>query len=167
MKTDKYVKSISKKIDDLLSGSSPSILKWDFGPITTTSNNWDMINAVIKANPGNTWYIPKEEVYNAWTSAIYLTLGNIDLRDFELERKFADMRHARVVEYDRKWEEARDRGDTDYLNKHRCPAFADTFNEGWTDEELDYYSNEDRFPVLKEGRPPNFDLNHPNWHKTN
>jgi hypothetical protein len=152
MKTDIYVKNMFKRLDNLLSGSSPSVSKWDVsgfnsgpnGP--TTNNNWDMINKTIEDHEGDSWYIPKEDVYNAWTCLVGLTLGNIELRDFALERKFADMRHARVEEYNRKWEEARDRGDTDYTSKHASAAFANTASENWSEEEIDYYSNLDRFP---------------------
>jgi hypothetical protein len=165
MKTDVHVKSLVKRLENLLNGSSPSASKWDNGPIGPTISNWDMINQTIKANPGNSWYIPSEDRINAWTSQIGLTPGNIDLRDFELEQKFSDMRHERVVEYDRKWEEARDRGDTDYTSKHACPGLANTFHENWTTEEIKYYSDENRFPILKEGHKPMFNLNHRNWSK--
>jgi hypothetical protein len=107
-----------------------------------------MINAVIADNEGDPWYIPKEEVYNAWTSQIFLTLGNIDLRDFALERKFSDIRSQRVQEYDRKWQEALDKNDKDYLSKHVCPGLAHTLWDNWTQEEKDYYSNSERFPIL-------------------
>jgi hypothetical protein len=56
-----------------------------------TSLNWEMINNVISENDGDPWYIPKDDIVNAWTSPISLTVGNIDLRDFKLERKFADI----------------------------------------------------------------------------
>jgi hypothetical protein len=125
-----------------------------------------MINKTIEDHEGDSWYIPREDVYNAWTCLVGLTLGNIELRDFALERKFADMRHARVQEYNRKWEQPRDRGDTDYLDKHASPAFADTFHENWTEEELEYFSDENRFPILKEGYKPMFNLKHPNWSNT-
>jgi hypothetical protein len=176
MKTDILVKSMVKRLDNLLSGSSPSVSKWDVfgfnsGPnssgLTTTSNNWDIINKTIKDHEGDSWFIPRENVYNAWTCYPISTLGNIELRDFALERKFADMRHARVEQYDQKWEEARDRGDTDYISKHACPAFANTLWSNWTEEELEYFSDENRFPILKEGYQPNFNLNHPNWSKDN
>jgi hypothetical protein len=107
-----------KRLDNLIHGSA-SASKWDNGSgSSSTSSNWDMINRVIEENPGNEWFIPKEDRYNAWTCPVIFTIGNIDLRDFALEQKFADMRHARVEEYDRKWEKARDRGDTEYLKKH-------------------------------------------------
>ncbi len=52
MKTDKLLDNLSKRLENLLSGSSPSVSKWDdyskAGP-----SNWDMINAVIKENEGN------------------------------------------------------------------------------------------------------------------
>ena len=61
-----------------------------------------MINATIAEHEGDPWYIPREEVYNAWTSQIHLTVGNISLRDFALERKFSDMWGEWVREYGRK-----------------------------------------------------------------
>src|SRR5438876_11914 len=115
MKTDIYVKNMVKRLDNLVHESAPAS-KCDngFGPGSSSVSNWDMINRVIEENPGNEWFIPKEDRYNAWTCLVMFTLGNIELRDFALEQKFADMCHARVEEYDRKWEEARDRGDTEY-----------------------------------------------------
>jgi hypothetical protein len=98
------------------------------------SSNWDMINAAIAEHDGDPWYIPKDNVVNAWTSQIHLTVGDIDLRDFALERKFSDMRHERVQEYDRKWREALDKNDKDYLSKHVCPGLDHSFWDNWTDE---------------------------------
>jgi hypothetical protein len=46
MKTDIHVKSLAKRLEDLLSGSSPSILKWDIGGEgnkTTTQEELDDI----------------------------------------------------------------------------------------------------------------------------
>jgi hypothetical protein len=113
------------------------------------SNNWDLINATIAENEGNEWFIPNDKVYNAWTDLVYLTIGEISLRDFALERKFFNMRHERVEEYRRKWEDARDRNDRDYLSKHVCPGLANSFWDNWTKEEMEYYSNSERFPILK------------------
>jgi hypothetical protein len=164
MKTDIYVKGMFKRLENMILGSSPSSSKWDLS--SGYSSNWDMINNTIKENPDNTWFIPRENVVNAWTCAITLTVGNIDLRDFELERKFADMRHARVEEYDQKWEEACDRGDKGYLSKYNCPGLNSTFWSNWTQEEKDYYSNTERFPILKDMKlkDPNYknmwDLEH-------
>ena len=84
-------------MSQICSGSSSD------GP-SSTSSNWDMINRVIEENEGNDWYIPKEGRYNAWTCPVIFTIGNIDLRDFVLERRFADMRHKRVEAYDKKWQ---------------------------------------------------------------
>ena len=112
-----------------------------------------MINAVIREHPDDSWYVPKEERYNAWTCLVMFTLGNIELRDFELERKFMDMRSARVEEYERKWEEALERKDNEYISKYNCPGLTvGLFWSNWTQEEKDYFSNEDRFPILKERR---------------
>jgi hypothetical protein len=122
---------------------------------SSSFSNWDMINQAIEEHPGDSLFVPSDKQVNIWTSAIHLTVGNIDLRDFELERKFADMRHKRVEEYDKKWQEAVDRKDTDYLNKHASPAFSWTFWSNWTQEEKNYYSNEDRFPMLKERKLAN------------
>ena len=113
------------------------------------SDNWAMINAAIEEHDGDPWFIPKETVVNAWTSQIYGTLGNIPLRDFALERKFFNMRQERVQEYKRKWEEARDKGDKEYLSTHICFGLSNSFWDNWTQEEIDYYSNEERFPILK------------------
>jgi hypothetical protein len=106
MKTDKVLDRLTKRLDNLLNGSSPSASnKWDNGPSSSSSNgggalattipnknNWDMINQTIKEHPGNNWYFPREDKCNGWTCDVMLTLGNIDLRDFALERKFRDMR---------------------------------------------------------------------------
>jgi hypothetical protein len=129
-------------------------------PVSSTDSsaffsNWDMINNAIEEHPGDSLFVPSDRQLNVWTCAIYLTVGNINLRDFELERKFADMRDKRVKEYDKKWQEALDRKDTDYLNKHACPGLAWTFWSNWTQEEKDYFSNEDRFPILKERKLAN------------
>jgi len=113
------------------------------------SSNWDMINATIAEHEGDGWYIPSEKVYNAWTDLVYLTLGNIDLRNFALQRKFSDMRHERVQEYGRLWHEALERHDKDYLSKHICPGLDNSFWDNWTKEEIEYYSNSDRFPHIK------------------
>jgi hypothetical protein len=162
-----------KRLDNLVHGSAPAS-KWDngFGPgsssgghPSSSSSNWDMINSVIEENEGNDWYIPKEDRYNAWSSPVISTLGNIDKRDFALERKFADMRHKRVESYDKKWQEALDRKDTEYLEKHTCPGLSWTFWSDWTAEEIAYYEDVERFPILKEGYKPNWNLNHPNWSK--
>jgi hypothetical protein len=157
-KIDKTISALIKRVN-LLTGSSP-VSKWDNRPANgspTTNSNWDMINEIIKENEGNSWFVPSEEKYNAWTCLAMFTIGNIELRDFALERKFADMRHARVKEYDRKWEEALAKWDIEYLNKHPSKATASVFWVGWTKEELDYYENEERFPILK-------DKNYtPNW----
>jgi hypothetical protein len=125
---------------------------------TGNYSNWNIINATIAEHEGEDWYIPNDKIYNAWTDSVYLTLGNIDLRDFALERKFADMRDKRVKEYNKKWQEALDRNDKDYLDKHACPGLANTFWEGWTKEEIAYYENVERFPILKnkEGYKPNW-----------
>jgi hypothetical protein len=128
--------------------------------LLATISNWDMISNTIKENEGNDWYVPKEDRYNAWTCLVNFTIENIDLRDFELERKFADMRHEHVEEYDRKWEEARDRNDTDYLSKHTTPGLSMVFWDGWTKEEIAYYEDVKRFPILKEGYKPNWDRLH-------
>jgi hypothetical protein len=122
LKIDKTIAALSKRVENLLSGSSP-VSKWDNGPSIGGPSNWDMINAVIKENEGNDWYIPKDNVINCWTCPVIDGLGNIELRDFELERKFADMRHERVEEYDRKWDEALQRNDKEYLDKHPSSAF--------------------------------------------
>jgi hypothetical protein len=67
------------------------------------------------------------------------------------------MRCARVEEYDRKWDEALERKDIEYLQKHPSNATAPVYWINWTKEELDYYENEERFPILK-------DKNYtPNW----
>ena len=92
-----------------------------FGP------NWDLINSTIEEHPNDPWFIPSEQHYNAWTSQIYATLGNISLRDFALERKFFNMRQERVQEYKRKWEEARDKGDKEYLAAHICFGLDNSF----------------------------------------
>jgi hypothetical protein len=80
MKIDKFVNDLFKHLED--SGfnelNSSNINNRFF------NNNWDMINAIIAENEGNEWFIPKDDVVNAWTSAISLTVGNI-ARDFELE----------------------------------------------------------------------------------
>jgi hypothetical protein len=59
----------------------------------------------------------------------------------QLERKFSDMRGERVGEYGKKWHEAVDKNDRDYLSKHVCPGLDNTFWSNWTDEEIEYYSN--------------------------
>jgi hypothetical protein len=71
------------------------------------------------------------------------------------------MRHKRVEAYDKKWQEALDRNDTDYISKYNCPALNSTFWSNWTQEEKDYFSNEDRFPILKERKlaDPNYKNN--------
>ena len=120
----------------------------DSDSFDSASNNWDIINQAIEEHPGDSLFVPSEQRFNVWTCAIHFTIGNIDLRDFELERKFADMRHKRVEEYDKKWQEALDRKDKDYLDKYACPGLSWTFWSNWTQEEKDYFSNEDRFPIL-------------------
>jgi hypothetical protein len=153
MKIDKSVQSMLKRLDNILPGSSASSSKWDSegnnNSGSSSTSNWDMINATIAEHEGDGWYIPSEKVYNAWTDLVYLTLGNIDLRNFTLERKFSDMRSERVQEYDRKWHEAVERHDKDYLSKHVCPGLANSFWDNWTKEEIEYYSNSDRFPHIK------------------
>jgi hypothetical protein len=118
------------------------------------SDNWTMINAAIEEHEGDPWFIPKETVVNAWTSQIYGTLGNISLRNFALERKFFNMRQERVQEYKRKWEEARDKNDKEYLSTHICFGLDNSFWSNWTQEEINYYSNVDRFPILKTQEGP-------------
>ena len=167
LRIDKTIVALSKRVDNLLGGSSP-VSKWDNDPSNNNGDplsNWDMINAIIKEHPDDSWYVPNEQKYNAWTCLVNFTLGNIELRDFALERKFADMRYARVDEYDKKWDEALERNDKEYLAKHSTPAMTDTFYSNWTQEEIDYYENEDRFPNLKDGYKPNWNHNHPNWSK--
>jgi hypothetical protein len=157
LKIEKLLDKLDKRLN-LLTGSSLSTSKWyNNNSDSSSSSNWDIINATIAEHEGDGWYIPSEKVYNAWTDLVYLTLGNIDLRDFELERKFADMRDKRVKEYNKKWQEALDRKDTDYLDKHACPGLAGTFWEDWTKEEIAYYEDAERFPILnKEGYKPNW-----------
>jgi hypothetical protein len=159
LKIDKTLAALTKRVENLLSGCSPTS-KWDNNDDsakTSRPSNWDMINAVIKENKGDSWFVPDEQRYNAWTCLAMFTIGNIELRDFELERKFQDMRCARVEEYDRKWEEALAKWDIEYLNKHPSKVTAPVYWVGWTKEELDYYENEERFPILK-------DKNYtPNW----
>jgi hypothetical protein len=114
-----------------------------------------MINNAISENDGDPWYIPKDNVVNAWTSAITLTVGNIDLRDFELERKFADMRHERVANYKKKYMEMWDKGiikDSNMI-EFTSPGLDSSYWD-FTQEEKDYYyySDEKRFP-----KDPNYD----------
>ena len=128
-----------------------------------------MINAVIKENDGDSWYIPDEQRYNAWSSPVISGLGNIELRDFELERKFQDMRITRVEEYDRKWDEALSRSDKEYLDKQTSNITAPTYWLNWTAEELEYYEDTERFPnLLSAGYKPNwrvFQQKYNNEHK--
>jgi hypothetical protein len=158
MKIDKAISALAKRIDNLLGGSSPTH-RWDnndgiSGPII---DNWAIINNAIRENEGNEWFVPSDDKINAWTSPAISGLGNIELRDFELEAKFQEMRCTRVEEYDRKWEEALARNDKEYLQRHPSNATAPTYWINWTKEELDYYENEERFPILK-------DKNYtPNW----
>lgn len=170
MKIDKTLAALSKRVENLLTGSSPSMSKWDgnndggrIGP-----SNWDMINRVIKENQGNDWFIPNEQRHNAWTCLVNFTLGNIELRDFELERKFADMRYARVEEYDKKCDDAIERKDFVTYDKLRQQVYPlGMFWSNWTAEEIAYYEDVERFPNLKEGNnyKPNWNLPHPNWFK--
>ena len=69
--------------------------------------------------------------------------------------------------YDKKWQEALDRKDTDYLDKHACPGLSWTFWSDWTAEEIAYYEDVERFPILEEGYTPNWNLHHPNWWSNN
>ena len=169
MKTDIHVKSLLKRLDNIIHGSSPASSRWDIASGSTStllaSFNWDMINSAIKANPDDPWFIPKDNVVNAWTCAITLTVGNSNrCRDFELERKFADMRHARVEEYNRKWEEALERNDTGYISRYNCPGLNSTFWSNWSQEEKDYFSNEERFPILKDWKLED-PVNVPMWNR--
>ena len=67
------------------------------------------------------------------------------------------MRYEREEEYDRKWDEALERNDKENLDKHPDSVTAPTFWTNWSAEELNYYENEERFPILTDG-------NHkPNW----
>jgi hypothetical protein len=158
LKIDKTLAALTKRVENLLGGSSPTS-KWDNGPTITTISNWDIINNTIKEHPDDSWFVPKENIINCWTCLVNFTLGNIELRDFALERKFHDMRIARVEEYDRKWDEALQRNDKEYLDKHPSFALAPTFWSNWSKEELEYYENEERFPNLKqEGYKPNWKL---------
>jgi hypothetical protein len=158
LKIDRLLDKLGKRLN-LLTGHTPSS-KWDNdsnGPIGPS--NWDFINAVIKEHPNDGWFIPDEEKINCWSSPVISGLGNIELRDFELERRFADMRHARVEEYDRKWDEALQRNDKDYLDEHPSNITAPTFWTNWSAEELEYYEDVERFPILKDGNyKPNWKL---------
>jgi hypothetical protein len=155
LKIDKTIAALSKRVENLLSGSSP-VSEWDNGP--NGPSNWDIINNAIKEHPDDSWYIPKENIYNAWTCLVNFTLGNIELRDFALERKFADIRYARVDEYDKKCDDAIERKDwvTYEKLKQQVPPIG-MFWCNWTPEEIEYYGNEERFPNLKdEGYEPNW-----------
>jgi hypothetical protein len=68
MKTDIHVKSLAKRLEDLLSGSSPSILKWDNGP---------------------------EGISNKTITQQQEELDDIETEKYGQPLRFADYRHAR------------------------------------------------------------------------
>ena len=145
------VSALAKRVNNLLAGSS-AVSGWDNNDPNSGPNNsnWSIINETIKENEGNDWYIPDEQKYNAWTCLVMFTIGNIELRDFELERKFADMRYARVDEYDKKCDDAIERKDWIAYEKlkQQVPPIG-MFWCNWSNEEIEYYENVERFPILK------------------
>jgi hypothetical protein len=178
MKTGKVLDRLTKRLENLLNGSSSSSSnnnKWSdndpngalLSTTASTSRNWEIINQTIKEHPDEPWYVPKTDKVNNWTCPVMLTLGNIDLRDFELERKFAAMRHKRCDEFDKRHKETFARkNDFETYEKLFKDYRNGRFFSNWSKEELEYYSNEDRYPILREGYQPLFNLNHPNWSKT-
>jgi hypothetical protein len=89
--------------------------------------------------------------YNAWSCLVVDNLGNIELRDFQLERKFQDMRCARVEEYDKKCEDAIERKEFVTYEKLKQQDYPfGMYWSNWSAEELEYYENAERFPILKD-----------------
>jgi hypothetical protein len=159
LKIDKLIDKLGKRLN-LLTGNTPTS-KWDDDSKVDgllLNSNWSMINATIKEHPDDSWFVPDEQRWNAWTCLVMFTIGNIELRDFELERKFADMRYARVDEYDNKCDDAIERKDwiTYEKLKQQVPAIG-MFWCNWSAEELAYYEDAERFPILKDGQYK------PNW----
>jgi hypothetical protein len=42
-----------------------------------------------------------------------------------------------------------DKNHKNYLSKHVCPGLSHALWDNWTQEEIDYYSNTERFPFLR------------------
>ena len=76
------------------------------------------------------------------------------------------MRHKRVVEHEKQWREPLERNaDTTAYYKAQQDYPLGMLWYNWTPEEVAYYEDAERFPILKEGYTPNWNLNHPNWSK--
>jgi hypothetical protein len=67
---DKALDNLGKRLSvfdhqyyDIIDGTNNN----NDNPTGSGSSNWDMINAVIAEHEGDSWYISKEGVYNAWT----------------------------------------------------------------------------------------------------